>query len=240
MVARRARPALRLAPGLALGCLALLGCEPSIAPSVLKTSQAEVAALQADLAKAEEKQKAESERVKALLKEVRAARELISGRESDAIESAHFEQVVLRRASAEIDVLLDNRDLLKTLNARKTRESEEALKAIEAIPPRPLKTLVDVHQAQAALLQVIPVLLKRAKTGGKESEHLAARHRAEIADLRVRLSRGEDQQLTLARDMDRALRRLKFARESLEGIAKTGDSASQAAAKKGLETSAKK
>lgn len=223
---------------LALAAL-LTGCEPepSIAPSVLKATQAEAAALRADLAKAEEQRATEQARVKDLLREVRAARELISGRESDAIERRHYDETLLRRASAEVDQLLLGTRLLKALQADKSADAARAREAVEEIAPRPFKTLVELHQAQAALLKALPVLLQGAQSEGKDLAAARARYMREIDELRVHLTRQEDESLRLARDHDIVRRKLQLAREALEKIAEEGDAGSQKAAKSGLEAS---
>lgn len=217
---------------LALVALCAAGCEPepSIAPSVLESAKQEIATLQADLEKAEEERKVERERVKALLQEVRAARELISGSESDAIERQHYEQVLLRRASAEVDQLLLGSPLQKTLAADRSADGARALEALGAIPARPFKTLVDLHKAQAALLETIPVLLQSAKGAGKDQARVRAQHLRDIDELRMRLTRSEDEMLRMARDFDRARRRAQLARQSLEKIAAEGDATSKAEA----------
>lgn len=224
---------------LALVALCAAGCEPepSIAPSVLESAKQEIATLQADLEKAEEERKVERERVKALLQEVRAARELISGSESDAIERQHYEQVLLRRASAEVDQLLLGSPLQKTLAADRSADGARALEALGAIPARPFKTLVDLHKAQAALLETIPVLLQSAKGAGKDQARVRAQHLRDIDELRMRLTRSEDEMLRMARDFDRARRRAQLARQSLEKIAAEGDATSKAEAQRGLEAS---
>jgi outer membrane murein-binding lipoprotein Lpp len=233
-----------VARGLGLGTLVLAaaclaGCEPepSIAPSVLESAKKEIATLEADLEKAEQKRNAEQERVKALLREVRAARELISGSESDAIERKHYEQVLLRQASAEVDQLVLGSPLLKTLAADRSVDAARALDAIKAIPERPFKTLVDVHKAQAALLEAIPVVLRSVKGADKDQARARAQHMREIDELRMRVSRTEDDMLRMARDFDRVRRRVQLARESLQKIAAAGDAASKAEAKRGLEAS---
>lgn len=217
----------------------LIGCEPepSIAPSVLESAKQEIATLEADLAKAQEERKVERERVKALMKEVRAARELISGRESDAIERRHYDEVLLRHASAEVDQLLLGTRLLKVLEAGSGADAARALEGIKAIPERPFKTLVDLHKAQAALLEAIPVLLHSAKGAGKDQARVAERYRNDIDELRIRLTRQEDDSLRLARDHDLVMRKLFAARDALTKIAADGDATSKAEAKRGLEAS---
>ena len=81
------------------------------------------------------------------------------------------------------------------------------------------------------------MLLQSSKGARKDMARVRAQHLRDIDELRMRLTRSEDEMLRMARDFDRARRRAQLARQSLEKIAAEGDATSKAEAQRGLEAS---